>query len=76
MRPLRGNEECMRKRTTQCTESGAKCVLRHVALERDTNIDEGNVKWIKNREDQVSFQTSFSLALMSDQSPILAMTLE
>ena len=29
-------------------QSGAKCVVRRVALERHTDIDEGNVKFIKN----------------------------
>ena len=50
IRQPRGNEKSMKERTIRCTENGAKCVLRRVALERNTNIDEGNVKLIKNRE--------------------------
>ena len=56
------------EQTVQCAESDAKCVcvcvcvcvLRRVALERNTNIDEGNVKLIKNREDSESSRTSIS----------------
>ena len=51
----RGNEENMREKTIQCTESGAKCMLQLVALERNTIIDEGNVMLTKNREDGLLF---------------------
>ena len=63
-RRKRGSEENMMEQTVQCAESDAKCVcvcvLRRVALERNTNIDEGNVKLIKNRQDPESSRTSIS----------------
>ena len=46
--------------TIQCRECGATCVLRRVALERHTNIDEGSAMLVKSKEDPESSQTSIS----------------